>query len=36
MFAVIVNPVSGGGEAVRLAIRISERIAAMGQAKPPV
>ena len=31
MFAVIVNPVSGGGEAVRLAIRISERIAAMGQ-----
>ena len=33
MFAVIVNPVSGGGEAVRLAIRISERIAAMGQRK---
>ena len=31
MFAVIVNPVSGGGEAARLAIRISERIAAMGQ-----
>ena len=31
MFAVIVNPVSGEGEAARLAIRISERIAAMGQ-----
>ena len=31
MFAVIVNPVSGGGEAARLAIHVSERIAELGQ-----
>ena len=30
MFAVIVNPVSGGGEAAKLAIHVSERIAALG------
>ena len=31
MFGVIVNPVSGGGEAAGLAVQITERIAALGE-----